>query len=69
MFFALWLYLAIYLRNRIQGKSAQMLGPVRIDSNSPRYLRLLVDASAVLYFVGSLYLAGLLIFRSRIFWN
>ena len=67
MLFALWLYLASYLRNRLRGKSGQMLGPVRIDPNSPRYLRVLVDASAVLCFVGSLYLAGVLIVRSHVF--
>lgn len=68
MLFALWLYLASYLRNRLRGKSAQMLGPFRVDPDSPRYLRVLGDALAVFYFVGSLYLAGVLIVRSRVFY-
>ena len=65
VFPVLWLYLATYVRNRVRGKSAQMLGPTRIDPESPFYLRVLADASALFIFVGSLFVAGALLARSH----
>ena len=59
-----WAYLLDYLNNRRRGKSAQMLGPVRIEKDTPRYLRLLADCLALLLLGCSVYLMLVLLSRA-----
>lgn len=63
MLLVFWIYFASYVSNRLKGRSAQWLGPVRIDLNSPPYLKRLVDVVAMCSFLGSLYVAGVLMTR------
>jgi hypothetical protein len=48
----------------MRGKSAQWLGPVRIDPESPAYLKRLTDLAALGLFLGSLYVVDIVIRRA-----
>ncbi len=64
IFLAFWVYVGVYFKNRVQGRSAQMIGPVTVEPDSPRYLRVLVDTSAVASLLASIWVAVVLLIRT-----